>query len=57
MAVAAEVAIDGRDCSMKVSAVGMAAEVAKVEKVQVPLCSLNRFFVPAKKAGLSFEKK
>ena len=52
-----EVAIDGRDCSMKVSAVGMAAEVAKVEKVQVPLCSLNRFFVPAKKAGLSFEKK
>ena len=35
MAVAAEVAIDGRDCSMKVSAVGMAAEVAKVEEVEV----------------------
>ena len=34
VAVAAEVAIDGRDCSMKVSAMGV---VAEVEVVQEPL--------------------
>jgi hypothetical protein len=36
VAAEAEVAIDGRDCSMKVSAEGVEAEV-EVEVVQVPL--------------------